>query len=831
MSRPRVIAAVVVTIVCSTVVGACVGIPAAVASMGVLLGCAAIVALLSPMFAPKPASPLPRPTDEPTIDDPAPPAETTPKPEDVGTETQVPPKSKQEDLEHISHTTPETEQQTGPKAPSFLFGEFTAELLASPDPMAFLVDFANRTSKSKGATPFERHLAERLKEAHVGTWKGEGDAPRVDVVIPRHSGAFYLRESAHMQRGHHVQVLRIEAALNAARYADDYFDDPCAASEEDLVRLEQRVANSICAQASNITASDWSYLAMPWQTGYGPSERGEWAVRSSLSESIETLSVPYRLEANFRSNVAGGDVAIEVAITPACAFPRTALADGLGIVPTTPHMRGRMASRYAAHMAILLANCAFRASERIRRVWIAGIKSTPTRRCCLYWGRIDRRAFMHVRMDAVRDPLRLLRELGATLNLEGDVLRPVHQGFYLEDERFCPPQRHDLWRLSERSLPPSAAMSLGTQRVSGLVIHEELMRMLVAEDAIRGLARTSDEEDSTQVSVRSVLDAAGKTSDVDVWCAAERVATMLVEGKLASDDPSAVEDELVSGDPLTRAVERAQAALQRQRPDEAFEELEAALRKADKNGAYDDTPSVAYRSFDSFAQRVLYNRLNSRDTRCVVLVPDAYVVGHLLFSAMLLTRSQAQGMAQPDDARRALQHAQRAHHVAPLSVPAVLSIVACHDVAGNHEAAAKALAEMLELAHDPQGIALAYYRMAAMQWHLGHREACMACYQLAAGISPALLPVILAEWQAIAGNDPSLSGPLEATELETALRENDIPLAPTPRISFLLFDCAAASVDAEVFPVAHDLMRILESFTGDDVIHGIRNSLEREPDA
>jgi hypothetical protein len=50
-------------------------------------------------------------------------------------------------------------------------------------------------------------------------------------------------------------------------------------------------------------------------------------------------------------------------------------------------------------------------------------------------------------------------------------------------------------------------------------------------------------------------------------------------------------------------------------------------------------------------------------------------------------------------------------------------------------------------------------------------------------------------------------------------------------MAYALYDGATASVDAEVFPVAHDLLTSLEALTGDDVIHGIRMSLENEPDA
>ena len=726
-----------------------------------------------------------------------------------------PPEEGQDDLDAPSTVDDDAEP--------FSFSILASDLLDSNDPMLVLCDFCKSVSQNASASPFEHYLARRLSEAHVYDWEQKGDAPSVALVLPHRSGCFYFREESRVPLGFHLRILRIEAALNAALAAYGHFDDPLSASEEELFRFEQRVTSSICTQADNITSNDWTYLAMPWESGQGPSRRGEWAVRSSLAESIEALCLPYRLETNFRCNVAGGDIAIELHMTPGSVFPRTTYVDGMGIVATTSHMRNRYASAYAARLGILVANCAFRSSPRIRRVWIACIRTTPSKRSCFYGACIDRRDFTHVRMDAVRNPLAILQSLGATLELKNEVLQPLDQGFYLENERFCPPLRHDLWKLSERSLPPAAAISLGTQRVSGLSIHEELARMLVAEEALRGIT-TTDGKNSTQICVHSLFTAAHKTSDIDVWQATERTVEKLISGTITPDDYDLLEREIVSGDPLTQAVKRAQQALMHNRPEEALSQLHRALRPIDAQRLYVDTRSVAYRAFDSFAQRALYNRLNSHDTRCVVLVPDAYVIAHLLTSALLLSHENE------TDTHEALLHAQRAREIAPFSTQAIMSTVACFERAGDISEAISSLKELLECAYDPQSIALAYYRMASMQWQLENRKACRACYQLAAGFSPTLIPIIIAECHMLSLEDSQFSTSLEAEEVKEALREADIPLAPTARISFLLYDCAAASIDAEVFPVAHDLMRILESFTGDDVVHAIRNSLEREPD-
>ena len=63
-----------------------------------------------------------------------------------------------------------------------------------------------------------------------------------------------------------------------------------------------------------------------------------------------------------------------------------------------------------------------------------------------------------------------------------------------------------------------------------------------------------------------------------------------------------------------------------------------------------------------------------------------------------------------------------------------------------------------------------------------------------------------------------------------ALEENDIPVAPSQKVSEVLMDCARASLDAEVFPVAKSFLIALGAMHRNDVFYGVLRSLEDEPD-
>ena len=67
-------------------------------------------------------------------------------------------------------------------------------------------------------------------------------------------------------------------------------------------------------------------------------------------------------------------------------------------------------------------------------------------------------------------------------------------------------------------------------------------------------------------------------------------------------------------------------------------------------------------------------------------------------------------------------------------------------------------------------------------------------------------------------------------QIEEVLTANGIPLAPTEQTSELFYDCARASLDAEIFPVARNFARVMRAFNGDDIIEGLIRSLEDEPD-
>ena len=170
-------------------------------------------------------------------------------------------------------------------------------------------------------------------------------------------------------------------------------------------------------------------------------------------------------------------------------------------------------------------------------------------------------------------------------------------------------------------------------------------------------------------------------------------------------------------------------------------------------------------------------------------------------------------------------------HLAPFSAPAHILHATCLYLAGDATQAQDTLRVYLEHAFHPQGIGLAYLRLAEAAAAEGDADRAYACYQMCLQTMPALMPVVFSEARALQEHGVVFPDDLEVNDILSILERAQIPVAPTQMTYTSLIEGACASIDAEVFPVARELMGILEALTGDDVIHTIRKSLEREPDA
>ena len=709
----------------------------------------------------------------------------------------------------------------------FTWKSFEQRLLMSIRPLDVLSDEVERIKDrmhERRATDVERYIERMVRESAI--LEVTDELPALNLVVLNRNSLIYVRGTSRASYKAHLAVLSFEAGLNTLVFASEKYDDLESVDEERICRLAQRVMHSVLALSPAVDNADWSYLAMPWQTNFGPTQAGEWATRNAFFDLVESLRLPYRLTLHCRANVDAGDFAIEFDATRWQILPLSAYVAEIGLVATTPIMRKREAAAYNARVALLLVACAFSSNIRIRRVWIQATTNDPKHHACLLSAAIDRRDFTSAHIGISTDAIEALAAFGASMMVEDGALLPTEELFHLSDATFCPPERNDILRLEDHPLPATCVHALGATHLLDLSIHEDLPRTIALEEVMR-LTVGTEVGESAQASVRAILDVAGSTSNLTVWEATQRVCRRIIEGTLTATDGQALSEEMMAGDDLSQAMLKAKhLAEEAHNPEAAIRCLEDTLASIDGEGRYDDTSGLVFRSFASFTERVIFNR-TSEDTRTVALAPDNYVIAHLSAASLLLYQAQKSG---PDAVRRAIAHAEAARVVAPLSAPACLLECEAYIMLGETDEAEALLRGFLEFADSPQPIAIAYLRLAEINANNGDFRTAKACYRMCVRIMPQITPLVIAELASMTDYSINFDGLMDLSECHEILAAASIPEAPTLRTSYILLDGASAAVDANIFPVARDLLMHIEMFTADDVMHAIRSSLESMPD-
>ena len=171
--------------------------------------------------------------------------------------------------------------------------------------------------------------------------------------------------------------------------------EPGGSSEASAEGVPALAAPVPSAEASERVAND--YPALPL-TGFGfddlplfeaPSvpkpapDRGDIDVRLAFARACESLQLPYRLEYRFRYDAERGALSMDIDRPGTAIMPRDLWDRAAGAWrPLSLAERGADATRYAFHLAILVACAAFACDRRVRRlivnVWGAALGSAES---------------------------------------------------------------------------------------------------------------------------------------------------------------------------------------------------------------------------------------------------------------------------------------------------------------------------------------------------------------------------------------------------------------------------------------------------------------------
>lgn len=401
---------------------------------------------------------------------------------------------------------------------------------------------------------------------------------------------------------------------------------------------------------------------------------------------------------------------------------------------------------------------------------------------------LSRDAFLRrLNTDGLDHPQDTYRMFGAVMDVDGEGgLKPISADFDLTDSRFAPLGAQEEPELEDRSFSAATAAILGASSSSGLAIQRvDMLQRAVAE--FHGLAH-NDQLDSVEKAQQamSIIDA---ICDPELTGLASEVTSALIDGKDTPDFKFTLADE------LDKERLRARDLLFSGQADQAIEVAEAAVARLDQ--IFDAGPGVP-RYFNSYAERVVYNRLFATRDEHTLLIPDNLFYAHMELADVL---------GQIKGAKAAIPHLNHMVSYAPAYPLSHLKLAIQLARNEDWDSARAACLNALRVALDRDDAAFAYYRFAYCEWMLDHFETAAAAYIMSDHIAPGAIGSLEGELQELVARADSqcIHVPESVDAAAYVLASHDLPVWPNIEVGDIVRDAARVCVDEGMFVPARTL--------------------------
>ena len=392
-----------------------------------------------------------------------------------------------------------------------------------------------------------------------------------------------------------------------------------------------------------------------------------------------------------------------------------------------------------------------------------------------------------LRADGLEHPEETYRMFDAVMDVDGEGgLKPINADFDLRDSRFSPAGSQEEPELAERTFAQPTARVLGAADSAGLAIQRvDLLQHGV--NAFHAIARDSslDSVSKAQQAMRLIE----SISDPELTALAPEVTSALIDGKDTPDFTFSMADD------LDKERMRARDMLFSGQVDQALETVEVAVDALDQRLAAN--PGVP-RYFNSYAERVVYNRLFATLDERTVLIPDNLFYAHMELADVL---SQIKG------AKAAIGHLNTMVAYAPAYPLSHLKLAIQLARLEDWDSARAACLNALRVALDRDDAAFAYYRFAYSEWMLDHFDTAVAAYIMSDHIAPGAIGSLEGELQELVSRADSqcIHVPESVEAAAHVLAAHDLPVWPHTEVADIVQDAARVCVDEGMFVPARTL--------------------------
>lgn len=384
-------------------------------------------------------------------------------------------------------------------------------------------------------------------------------------------------------------------------------------------------------------------------------------------------------------------------------------------------------------------------------------------------------------------PRDFYRSFNAEMKLSDTAgLSPIDADSGWRDSAFAPVGAQEEPEFSEKSFSPQVAEVLGAKDSLGLSIQrEDLLQRAVAY--FNELSRT---ETLTPVeSARRAMKLVDRLDDPELREKAGVAAGALIDEKPMPDIHFEVSKQ------INAERMRARDELFKGQTAQAVEIAEAAVKRYD--AMYDHLDGIP-RYFNSYAERVVYNKLFATPGEKTVLIPDNLFYAHMELGDLL---SQISGP------QASIEHLNKMVAYAPAYPLSHLRLSVQLARIQDWDSARAATLNALRVALDRDDAAFAYYRYAYSAWMRDEFDLAVAGYVMSESIRPGAIPALQGELTELMARVESqcIEVPHNAQEAGELLEEEGVPVWPSTEVTQIVRRAARVTVDEGLFVPARTL--------------------------
>ena len=426
-------------------------------------------------------------------------------------------------------------------------------------------------------------------------------------------------------------------------------------------------------------------------------------------------------------------------------------------------------------------------SDRNHNDPLSVLRSNPTVRHMVAVT-FHRDAFLQrVQEHGLNDPIATYRMFDAVMDVDAHgAMHPVNVDFDLRDAKYSPLAAQQEPEFSEIRFDPSASRILGCGDATGLSIQ----RVDLLQRAVTDFHRLAADEIMPSVAkAQQAMRIVERVGDPELSELAPQVTAALIDGndtpdfdftlaKQLDDERSKARDLFFSG-----------------QAEQAVELQESAVAKLDT--LYAQSNGVP-RYFNSYAERVVYNRLFATTGERTVLIPDNLFYAHVELADIL---SQIKGV------KAALPHLNAMVSYAPAYPLSHMKLAVQLARDEDWDSARAACLNALRVALDRDDAAFAYYRFAYAEWMRDRFDTAAAAYLMAAHIAPGQIATLPAELEELTERARSqcIPVPHDVAQAAAVLAEHDLPVWPHTEVAAIVREAARLCVDQGMFVPARTL--------------------------